>query len=154
MIQPIAATIQPLRSRPTLEFDELWSYVGSKANKVWIWLALERETRRIVGIAFGDRSDATCRELWASLPSDYRKRATIYTDYWESYAHIVPSKRLHQVGKDTGETAHIERFNNTLRQRCANLVRKALSFSKDEILHQVRIRVFIDQYNLTCTSQI
>ena len=71
----------------------------------------------------------------------------------ESYANIVPSKRLHQVGKDTGETAHIERFNNTLRQRCVNLVRKTLSFSKDEILHQVRIRLFIDQYNLTCTSQ-
>jgi insertion element IS1 protein InsB len=153
VIQPIAATIQPLRARPTLEFDELWSYVGSKANKVWIWLALERETRRIVGIAFGDRSDATCRELWASLPPDYRKRATIYTDYWESYANVVPSKRLHQVEKDTGETAHIERFNNTLRQRCANLVRKTLSFSKDEVLHQVRIRLFIDQYNLTCTSQ-
>jgi insertion element IS1 protein InsB len=153
VIQPIAETIQTLASRPTLELDELWSYVGKKANKVWIWLAIERETRRIVGIAFGDRSDATCRELWASLPADYRKRASISTDYLESYANIIPSKRLHQVGKESGETAHIERFNNTLRQRCANLVRKTLSFSKDELLHQIRIRLFIDDYNLTCTSQ-
>jgi IS1 family transposase len=153
VIQPIAATIQPLRSRPTLECDEIWSYVGAKANKVWIWLALERATRRIVGIAFGDRSDATCRAVWASLPADYRKRATIYTDYWESYATIVPSKRLHHGGKDTGETAPIERFNTTLRQRCVPLVRKTLSVSNDELLHQVRIRLFIDQDNLTCTSQ-
>ena len=154
VIQPIAKTIEPLSSRPTLEFDQLWSYVGKKANKVWIWLAIERETRRIVGIAFGDRSDATCRKLWASLPPDYRKRASIYTDYLESYANIVPSKRLHQVGKESGETAHIERFNNTLRQRCANLVRKTLSFSKDDLLHQIRVRLFIDDYNRTCTSQL
>ena len=153
MIAPLATTIKPLAARPTLEFDELWSYVSSKQQKVWIWLALERETRRIVGIAFGDRSDATCRKLWESLPPDYRKRGSMYSDYWQSYANIVPSKRLHQVGKDTAETAHIERFNNTLRQRCANLVRKTLSFSKDEVLHQVRIRLFIDHYNLTCASQ-
>jgi IS1 family transposase len=110
-------------------------------------LALERPTRQIVGIAFGDRSDTTCRALWQSLPAGYRKRAVLYSDELESYASVLPSKRHHPVGKETGETAHIERFNNTLRQRCANLVRKTLSFSKDEGLHQTRIRMFIDHYN-------
>jgi len=66
--------------RPILELDEIWSYVGSKTNKVWIWLALERQTRRIVGLAFGDRSEKTCRKLWKSFPADYRKRAIMYTD--------------------------------------------------------------------------
>lgn len=149
MIQPLAETITPLRERPILELDELWSYVASKAQKIWIWLALERQTRRIVGIAFGDRSDATCRAMWQSLPPDYRKRALLYSDYWASYANVLPSKRLHQVGKDSGETAHIERFNNTLRQRCANLVRKTLSFSKDRTEHERRIRLFIDHSNAT-----
>jgi insertion element IS1 protein InsB len=51
------------------------------------------------------------------------------------------------VGKESGQTAHIERFNNTLRQRCAKLVRKTLSLSKDEHWHEVRIRLFIDHYN-------
>ena len=142
-------TITPLRERPIVELDELWSYVGSKDEKVWIWLALERQTRRVVGIAFGDRSDATCRELWQSLPPDYRKRAVLSSDEWSSYANVLPSKRLRQVGKETGETAHIERFNNTLRQRCANLVRKTLSFSKQRAEHERRIRLFIDHYNAT-----
>jgi insertion element IS1 protein InsB len=149
VIRPLAETIRPLRERPILELDELWSYVGSKANKVWIWPALERQTRRIVGLAFGDRSDVTCRAMWQSLPPDYRKRALLYSDYWESYANVLPAKRLHQVDKDSGETAHIERFNNTLRQRCANLVRKTLSFSKDLKEHERRIRLFIDHYNAT-----
>ena len=144
---PIGQTIQPLRERPMLELDELWSFVASKDNKVWIWVALERQTRRIVGLAFGDRSSETCRKLWESLPPDYRKRAICYSDFYEAYGSILPSKRHRAVGKETGETAHSERFNNTLRQRYANLVRKTLSFSKDEHWHEVRIRLFVDHYN-------
>jgi IS1 family transposase len=64
--------------------DELWSYVDSKGNQVWVWIALERQTRKVVGLAFGDRSAETCRELWQSLPADYRKRAIIYTDEWSA----------------------------------------------------------------------
>ena len=96
-----------------LEVDELCSYVGSNAEKVWMWLALERQTRRIVGIAFGDRSDATGRVMWQSLPPDYRKRAVLSSDFWASDANVLPSKRRHQAGKDSGETTHIERLMKT-----------------------------------------
>ena len=89
-------------------------------------MALERQTRRIVGLAFGDRTTETCRKLWASLPPDYRKRAICYSDFWEPYAKVLPCKRHRPVGKEPGETAHIERFNTTSRQRCANLVRRTL----------------------------
>jgi insertion element IS1 protein InsB len=143
----LGATITPLRERPLLEFDELWSFVGDKDTVVWIWLVLERQTRRIVGLAFGDQSRDTCRRLWASLPADYRKRAICYSDFWQAYTTVLPSKRHRAVGKETGQTAHIERFNNTLRQRCPNLVRKTLSFSKHRLWHEVRIRRFIDHYN-------
>ena len=136
-----------MKSRPTLELDELWSFVHDKNHKVWIWIALERETKRVVGLAFGDRSSKTCQELWNSLPRDYRKRAVMYSDFWLAYAEILPSKRHFAVGKQTGQTAHVERFNNTLRQRCPNLVRKTLSFSKSTERHEARIRTFIDEYN-------
>ena len=136
-----------LRERPVLELDEMWSYVGSKKNKVWIWLALERQTKRIVGLAFGDRSEQTCKELWKSLPADYRKRAVLYTDFWDSYQAVLPKKRHRAVGKGSGETNHIERFNNTLRQRCSNLVRKTLSFSKSLEIHKIRIYMYIEHYN-------
>ena len=100
--------------RPVLALDELWSFVGSKAEQVWIWLALERSTRRIVGLAFGDRSAETCRVLWQSLPADYRKRAALYSDGLESYATVLPKTRHHAVGKASGETSHIERLNLTI----------------------------------------
>ena len=141
---PIGQTIHPLAERLILELDELWSFVGSKGEQVWIWVALERQTRRIVGLAFGDRTTETCRKLWESLPPDYRKRAICYSDFWEPYAKVLPAKRHRPVGKETGETAHIERFNHTLRQRCANLVRRTLSFRKEQHWHEARIRLFID----------
>jgi IS1 family transposase len=44
--------------------------------------------------------------------------------------------------------SHIERFNNTLRQRVARLVRDALSFSKKLANHIGAIKLFICHYNL------
>jgi insertion element IS1 protein InsB len=81
-VTPIGQTIQPLVERPILELDELWSFVGRKSKQIWIWVALKRQTRRIVGLAFGDRTSETCRKLWQSLPPSYRKRAICYSDFW------------------------------------------------------------------------
>jgi IS1 family transposase len=133
--------------RPIIEMDEVRSFVGSEAYKLRIRLAINRDTRQTVGVAFGDRGDKTCLKLRKSLPADYRKHAVIYTDFWESYANILPSERHRAVGKESGHTAHIERFNNTLCQRSPCMVRKTLSFSKNEAMHEKRIRIFIDSYN-------
>ncbi len=51
------------------------------------------------------------------------------------------------VGKETGETAHVERWNNTLRQRLGRFTRKTLSFSKLKSMHETCLRLFIHQYN-------
>ena len=114
-----------------MQLDEMWSFVGKKQNKQWIWLALDADTREIVGVWIGDRSRSSAKKLWQSLPSVYRQCAVCYTDFWEAYAQVLPSKRHKAVGKETGKTSYIERFNNTLRQRVGRLVRKTLSFSKE-----------------------
>ncbi|UNU23711.1 IS1 family transposase [Microcoleus vaginatus] len=36
--------------------DELLSFVDNKGNQQWLWLALDTETREIVGVHIGDRS--------------------------------------------------------------------------------------------------
>jgi insertion element IS1 protein InsB len=113
----------------------------------WVWLALNRDTREIVGMAVGARTKATARRLWVSLPAVYRQCAVCYTDFWAAYAAILPSKRHRAVGKESGQTSHIERFNNTLRQRCSRLVRKALSFSKKLANHIGALWYFVHDYN-------
>jgi insertion element IS1 protein InsB len=52
------------------------------------------------------------------------------------------------VGKETGEMAHVERWNNTLRQRLACFVRKTLSFSKSSVMHEACQPLFLHRYNL------
>ena len=100
-----------------------------KKCKQWIWLAINRETREIVGVAIGSRAKATARQLWASLPAVYRQCAVCYTDFWDAYRGVLPTKRHRPVGKESGQTNHIERLNKTLRQRCRRLVRQTRSFS-------------------------
>jgi insertion element IS1 protein InsB len=44
------------KKRLSVQMDELWSFVDRKGNQQWIWLALDAETREIVGVHIGDRS--------------------------------------------------------------------------------------------------
>lgn len=60
----------------------------------------------------------------------YRQCAVGSSDIWDASACVLPSKRHRPVGKESGQTSHIERLNNTLRQRISRLVHKTLSFSK------------------------
>ena len=57
------------KGRLTIQCDEMWSFVGNKGNKQWIWLALDVETREIIGVHIGDRSEQGAKKLWDSLPS-------------------------------------------------------------------------------------
>ncbi len=43
--------------------------------------------------------------------------AETYVDFWKAYDVIFYADKLHHVGKASGQTNPIERFNNTLRQR-------------------------------------
>ncbi len=125
----------------------MWSFVGSKKCKKWVWLALDTATREIVGVFVGSRGKAGARGLWQSLPAVYRQCAVLYTDFWKAYAEVFPSKRHQAVGKSSGRTNHIERFNCTLRQRVSRLVRSTLSFSKKLENHTGAIWTFVHHYN-------
>jgi insertion element IS1 protein InsB len=87
------------------------------------------------------------------LPAVYRQCAVSYTDFWEAYEAIFPAKRHLPVGKETGKTSHIERFNCPLRQRVSRLVRKALSFSKKLENHIGAIWYFVHYYNAVIQAE-
>ncbi|NET11183.1 MAG: IS1 family transposase [Symploca sp. SIO2B6] len=56
---------------------ELWSFVDHKGNKQWAWLAIDAQTREIIGCVIGDRSEATARALWDSSPGGDRQCAVL-----------------------------------------------------------------------------
>ena len=78
-----------------------------------------------LGIAAGK----TCQRLWEAIPEGYRQ-GHCFTDFWADYREVIPEEQHFAVGKKTRETAHVERWNNTLRQRLARFVRMTFSFSR------------------------
>ena len=129
------------------ESDELWSFVGFKGNKQWLWVAQDRKSRQIVALHLGDRGAAGAKGLWEEVAEHYRRQATFFTDEWEAYKKVIPAER-HRASGRKKDTNHAERFFCTLRQRCMRLVRKSLSFSKKLDRHLMAIRFFVANYNL------
>jgi insertion element IS1 protein InsB len=85
--------------------------------------------------------------LWGHIPKAYRQQATFYTDQYVVYVGGIPAAQHQPIGTLSRKTNHIERFNNTLRQRVSRLVRSALSFAKTLANHSGAIKYFICNYN-------
>jgi len=148
-VQPVASPRDVLIGRLEVEADEMWSFVKQKANKQWVWIAMDKQTRQIIAFHVGDRSHESAKQLWANLPAVYREQATFYTDQYIVYTGIIPAAQHKAITKHARKTNHIERFNNTLRQRVSRLVRDTLAFSKKLANHIGAIKYFICHYNLT-----
>jgi insertion element IS1 protein InsB len=136
------------------EADEMCSCVGKKANKQWIWIAMDAQTRQVVAFHIGDRSRKSAEQLWANIPAAYREQATVYTDRYEAYTGVIPATQHKAMTKLARKTNHIERFDNTLRQRVSRLVRDTLAFSKKLANHIGAIRYFICHYNLMSAAAL
>ena len=130
--------------------DEIFSYVLLKINQIRIWIAQNRQNRQIVSFFIGDGSMASCKRLWRKLPYAYLQ-CNSFSDFWRAY-NCIPSTTHQKVGKETGQTAHVERLNNTIRQRFSRLVRKTLSFSKKVYMLNLHFKLWAFHYNLNTIS--
>ncbi len=141
-------TLLPVSADDILEADEMWSFVAQKAQKRWLWTVMNRRTRQIISFVIGDRSEKTCQKLWEQLPVKYRSCQS-FSDFWDAYQKVFPEETHQSVGKGSGETNHMERWYNRLRQSNARFIRRTLSFSKSDKMHEVVTKLFIFRYNLS-----
>ena len=148
-VLPVAAPREVIIGRLEVEADELWGFVAQKAHKQWVWIAMDQQTRQIIAFHVGDRSHESAKQLWANLPAVYREQAMFYTDQYTVYTGVIPAAQHKAITKHARKTNHIERFNNTMRQRVSRLVRDTLAFSKKLANHIGAIKYFICHYNLT-----
>ncbi len=125
----------------------MWSFVGNKGNKQWIQLAIDVLTKEIGGVYIGQIDKDGARGIWNFLLAVYRQCAVSYIDFCSAQGIVFSKKRQRAVGKDTGQTNYIEKFNNTMRQRISLLARKTLSFSKKLSNHMGGVWYFIHSYN-------
>ena len=127
--------------RLILECDELATFIGRKDRPVWVWLALDRTTRQVVGAFVGARDRTGALGLWDHLATPYLD-AVCHTDKPAAYKSVVFGE-LHRIGG----TQHIERFNATLRARLAHLTRRLLSFARKLENLTAAVWRFIPVYN-------
>lgn len=144
-------TLLPAQPGDSLELDELWSFVGNKGDTWWVWIALCTRTRQVVSWVLGKRDYFSCKELKQKIPEQYQ-HCRYYSDEFRPYKFCFPRTQLRQVKKQEGLTNHVERWNNTLRQRIGRFVRKTLSFSKKVEAHYRALQLFIYDYNLSIIS--
>lgn len=95
------------------------------SNKQWVWLALDADTREIIGIYIGARP-SLCPSVMEYLTIRSIASVRSYIDFCPVYAAVLLSKRHRTVRKKS----YIGPFNNTtLRQSVSRLVRITLSNS-------------------------
>jgi insertion element IS1 protein InsB len=125
----------------TSELDEMWSYVGKKAEPRWLWHAIAHHSGTVLAYVFGRRKDEVFLQLTELL--DPFGITRFYTDGWGAYErHIDPEQ--HRVGK--AHTQKIESKHINLRTRIKRLVRRTICFSKTTTMHDLVISLFINRY--------
>ena len=123
------------------EVDEMWSFVGKKANPRWLWHAIDRNTGQVLAYVFGRRKDEVFLQLKQLLEPFGIKR--FCPDGWGAYERHLPVE-VHEIGKQ--KTQKIERKHLRLRTRIKRLTRKTICFSKCELMHDLVIGMFINRY--------
>ena len=134
----ISVIIKPVEEA---ELDEMWSFVGKKANQRWLWHAIDHISGEILAYTFGSRKDSVFETLQSLLKPFGIKR--FYSDDWGAYTRKIKNEE-HIVSKKY--TQKIERKHLTLRIRIKRLARKTICFSKIAQMHDIVIGLFINRY--------
>ena len=100
---------------------------GEKKDDCWLWWAIDRASKCILGWTLGDRGTETAERLDAQLP--HAGHLIFATDFWHPYAKIFRQAN-HVQGK--AHTFTIESLNNRVRCYLARLKRRTHSYSKSK----------------------
>jgi len=107
----------PASEGDLIEFDELCL---RQSPPLWLWVGGCWRTRQVLGLARGDRSDATLSRAWAQVPPEYRGKP-VYTDHRGAYGRLLPEGQHRPCDKGSGLTSIAEGLNTEWRQRQSGL---------------------------------
>jgi insertion element IS1 protein InsB len=137
---PEAITVE-VRRVEGAAVDEMWSFVGSKAHRRWLWHAINHLTGVVLAYVLGTRAEAGFTQVQALLQpfgivQFYPEAAGVYERHLPAAGHTVG--KVH--------TQQIERKHLTLRTRLKRLARKTMCFSKSVLMHEVVIGLSVNHY--------
>jgi insertion element IS1 protein InsB len=120
--------------------DEMWHYLSCKANKLWIWTAIDRETGRLVDWECGGRDATTFVQLLKRLKR-WGVRLFCTDDYVVYESELAIGQ--HYQGKDM--TVQAERTHSCLRHWLARFRRRTcvVSRSKDMVDRSIALFAYL-----------
>jgi insertion element IS1 protein InsB len=127
-----------------VECDEMWSFIQNKATKCWIWLAICKITKLILGFVTGSRGKKTCGKFYEKISKLTNSKTVFYTDWWEAYASSIPTNQ-HRQGKD--QTYTIEGYNASFRDDLQRLTRRTKAYSKSQEYLEASLYLYIASHN-------
>jgi insertion element IS1 protein InsB len=139
-IKAIAADIKnppTLQDQPAFEVDELWTYIGHKANEYWLAYALNKTNGQVVDFVIGKRTKATLKGLIDNLLASGVKK--IRTDKLTIYQRLIP-KTIHRCGAYC--INHIERKNLSIRTHLKRLSRRTICFSRSTEMLENCLKIY------------
>lgn len=119
------------------EVDELCTYIGNKRDRYWIAYALQKDTKKVIGVRIGKRTNKTLRPLIDQLILS--EPIKIFTDKLMNYRGLIP-KDIHCVKQY--HINHIERMNLTLRTHLKRLNRRTICYSKSITMLMACIKIY------------
>ena len=108
-----------------IELDEMWHYLGSRKNKLWIWKAFRRETGELIDWECGNRDKETLKRLIDRLSK--WEVELFCTDNWPVYPEVIDEAKLLQT---KAQTYYLEQNNGRQRHWYARFRRKSIVVSK------------------------
>lgn len=119
------------------EIDELCTFVKAKSKRVWIVYAFERETKNIVGVNVGSRTNLTLKKVVDKVLN--ANPQAVFTDRLKNYKSLIP-QCIHKTVRFG--TNNIERAKLPLRTYLKRLNRKSICFSKSEIILKAALNIY------------
>lgn len=102
-----------------IEIDELYFYLGSKKRKRWLWLAICRDTKRILGFCIGGRGHKTIEKLYYRISHIQCER--YYTDQHGPFTKVLPKEKHRSYPNQTNT---IEGINSAIRHLSGKVQKK------------------------------
>ena len=143
----------PAPQDDVIEMDELCVRL---TPSLWLWTAVSRKIRQVLGFAFGQRDRDTLVLCWSDVPADYRHKPVV-TDGYPTYQSFFPPEQHRAINKgegQIGETSIVESLNTKWRQRQCGLARRSCGVSRrieNDLVE--RFLLLVEQHNRTCQRE-
>ena len=117
-----------------------------KLKNIWLWTAVDRATKRLVGFQIGTRESKYFQKHTNKISHIDAKFYA--SDYWRADNLIDPTKHL--LGK--AHTYTVERMNRLLRHYLARLARKTYCYSKSLQMIKFSLLLFMHRESVRCMN--